>query len=78
MQLQTTQVKNSVCADQLATQNLHFLQSRIPADLNLHFFPKQDILKVSLLRVKKNWPRGYKTFSMLNSAEHEISTAHKN
>ena len=23
-------------------------------------------------------PRGYKTFSMLNSAEHEISTAHKN
>ena len=24
------------------------------------------------------WPRGYKTFLMLNSAEHEISTAHKN
>ena len=23
------------------------------------------------------WPRGYKTFSMLNSTEHEISTAHK-
>ena len=23
------------------------------------------------------WPRGYKTFLMLNSAEHEISTAHK-
>ena len=23
------------------------------------------------------WPRGYKTCSMLNSAEHEISTAHK-
>ena len=23
-------------------------------------------------------PRGYKTFFMLNSAEHEISTAHKN
>ena len=22
-------------------------------------------------------PRGYKTFSMLNSTEHEISTAHK-
>ena len=24
------------------------------------------------------WPRGYKTFSMLNSTEHELSTAHKN
>ena len=24
------------------------------------------------------WPRGYKTFFVLNSAEHEISTAHKN
>ena len=24
-----------------------------------------------------NWPRGYKTFFMLNSAEHEIYTAHK-
>ena len=23
------------------------------------------------------WPRGYKTFSMLNSAEHEIHPAHK-
>ena len=23
------------------------------------------------------WPRGYKTFFMLNSTEHEISTAHK-
>ena len=25
-----------------------------------------------------SWPRGYKTFFMLNSTEHEISTAHKN
>ena len=23
------------------------------------------------------WPRGYKTFSMLNSTEHEIFPAHK-
>ena len=23
------------------------------------------------------WPRGYKAFFMLNSTEHEISTAHK-
>ena len=26
---------------------------------------------------EKTWPRGYKTFFMLNSTEHEISTAHK-
>ena len=26
---------------------------------------------------KTIWPRGYKTFSMLNSTEHEISNAHK-
>ena len=25
----------------------------------------------------KAWPRGYKTFSMLNSTEHEIFPAHK-
>ena len=24
------------------------------------------------------WPRGYKTFFMLNSTEHEILTSHKN
>ena len=24
-----------------------------------------------------NWPRGYKTFSMLNSAEHKLYPAHK-
>ena len=24
-----------------------------------------------------NWPRGYKTFFMLNSAKHEILIAHK-
>ena len=26
---------------------------------------------------KQSWPRGYKTFSMLNSAEHEILNAHR-
>ena len=26
---------------------------------------------------KQTWPRGYKTFFVLNSTEHEISTAHK-
>ena len=27
--------------------------------------------------VYKTWPRGYKTFFMLNSAEHKIYPAHK-
>ena len=26
----------------------------------------------------ESWPRGYKTFFMLNSTEHKISTAQKN
>ena len=26
----------------------------------------------------RTWPRGYKTFFVLNSTEHEISSAHKN
>ena len=29
------------------------------------------------LRALEPWPRGYKTFLMLNSAEHEIFNAHK-
>ena len=29
-------------------------------------------------RVRFTRPQGYKTFFMLNSTEHEISTAHKN
>ena len=34
----------------------------------------------SLIRLllQKHRPRGYKTFFMLNSTEHKISTAHKN
>ena len=27
--------------------------------------------------LKNNWPRGYKTFFILNSVEHEILNAHK-
>ena len=29
------------------------------------------------LFIEETWPQGYKTFSMLNSAEHEIYHAHK-
>ena len=28
-------------------------------------------------KVRETWPGGYKTFSMLSSAEHEIYPAHK-
>ena len=33
--------------------------------------------KISAFKGSETWPRGYKTFSMLNSVEHEISNAHK-
>ena len=54
------------------------------------FFPEQiftvnsEILgRVSFLHLRNfscfshTWPRGHKTFVMLNSAEHEIDPAHK-
>ena len=36
---------------------------------------KERVILVCCVQV---WPRGYKTFFMLNSTEHEISNAHKN
>ena len=37
---------------------------------------KKPVLQVSgQVRLNSAWPRGYKTFSMLNSAEHEIYPA---
>ena len=38
---------------------------------------KQQIELVKQTAGKLVWPRGYKTFFMLNSAEHEIFSAHK-
>ena len=37
------------------------------------------LLSLLILRMKciSSWPRGYKTFFVLNSVEHEISNAHK-
>ena len=35
------------------------------------------MLLVGLFGCKKNWPRGYKTFFMLNTIEHEIFHANK-
>ena len=38
----------------------------------------QMILAVLLEAIsEKDWPRGYKTFFLLNSTEHEIFPAHK-
>ena len=40
--------------------------------------PKVDVIAAAFaFNVKLTWPRGYKTFFKLSSAEHEISTAHK-
>ena len=36
-----------------------------------------DIIRTSRLSDMKPGPQGYKTFSMLNTAEHEIYPAHK-
>ena len=46
-------------------------ESKMKNDLSLDVCPDAVILTIFA------WPRGYKTFSMLNSAEHEILPAHK-
>ena len=62
----------SVNPDQLASEadlDLHAFRNRIKAD---------NICRISEKACKAmTRPRGYKTFSMLNSAEHEIYPAHK-
>ena len=45
---------------------------------NLVVFRLHMLLLSSLILAAVIWSRGYKTFFMVNSAEHEISTAHKN
>ena len=35
---------------------------------------KKNQVNITMLRL---WPQGYKTFFMLNSAEHEIDPAHR-
>ena len=47
--------------------------------LSSDFFSKLTFSKNisgTLLECQRTWPRGYETFSMLNSAEHEIYPAH--
>ena len=34
-------------------------------------------IPLNILQQERNWSRGYKTFFMLNSAEHEIFSANK-
>ena len=41
----------------------------------LHVCSQQ--MDLNLILFKLAWPRGYKTFFMLNSTEHEIFPAHK-
>ena len=51
-----------------------------------YFWKRTDLDKILLFwqgkvpcysRITQTWSQGYKTFFMLNSAEHEISSAHK-
>ena len=37
-----------------------------------------NLISIHAYSYKSHWARGYKTFFMLNSIEHEILTAHKN
>ena len=40
-------------------------------------FPSQNVKNKGTYLTTAVWPQGYKTFFMLNSAEHEIYPAHK-
>ena len=51
-----------------------------PPELDLHCCPPTQSLNSQnnlLVAPTISWPRGYKTFFMLNSIEHEIFPAHK-
>ena len=51
-----------------------------PLRVDLYKLVKVKMTELLLLKEYSsilNWPRGYKTFSVLNSAEHEISNANK-
>ena len=56
----------------LTSQSTAMVISRRSINLTKHFFPGQ--AKTKLL----TWPQAYKTFFMLNSTEHKISTANIN
>ena len=56
----------------LTSQSTAMVISRQSIKLITHFFPGQAKTK------QLTWPQGYKTFFMLNSIEHKISTANKN
>ena len=43
----------------------------------INFILSLDRIKIKFYNLE-TWRQGYKTFFMLNSTEHEISTAHKN
>ena len=55
---------------------LHHARSR--RDKNVRI-ASPEIVPIQLVRLSRStsWPRGYKTFFVLNSVEHEILNAHK-
>ena len=57
-------------------ENYLFEEKALPSskDFNVRADPSLEGLFSSR---EANWPRGYKTFLMLTSAEHEVFPAHK-
>ena len=55
------------------------MQTRTLIDLTVVLAAKCSSCFVTVFNPElyEHWPRGYKTFSILNSAEHEIFPAHK-
>ena len=68
-----------------ASKNFECFSNVMALDMSAHLFlfffsTKTYVMGIVLLRTQKlcyNWARGYETFFMLNSTEHEISSAHK-
>ena len=57
------------------SENFQFLEVKFSIYLNRRVFVM--LMYPVPLRLTETWPRGYKTFFMLNAAEHEIFSANK-
>ena len=67
--------KNTSLAGLKIPTNLHSYKDNLES-LNLFLASKKQLFFIQAVRNIR--PRGYKTFFMLNSTEHGISTVHKN
>ena len=60
---------------EMATNIVQYVFQKVNIFLNVYNDNDQTLFFNALTFA---WPRGHKTFFMLNSTEHEIPTAHKN